>query len=222
MSTVFNALNTNENWIGWDISVLKITPEDTFSARASFISLESITEIYSSSFRYTNSAIVTSKFNAGYFSKIPERSYDVNLLKVKVPFNYNPITKTYGVTTPLATAVTTTISKTDEETTEDFFLGENGSYVNTDNINPPIKDGLAAQFNASDLSLTTSTGVVTNWPNAVAGSNIKCVLGDGNYASPTSVNPAFAPKYGSGHSEQSPNGTYGVTFETTQKVKFIF
>jgi hypothetical protein len=220
-SNVFSGLNENQNWAGWDITVLKITPEDTFSARASFISLESITEIYSSSFRYTNSAIVTSKFNAGYFSKIPERSYDVNLLKVKVPFNYNPITKTYGVTTPLATAVTTTISKTDEETTEDFFLGENGSYVNTDNINPPIKDGLAAQFNASDLSLTTSTGVVTNWPNAVAGSNIKCVLGDGNYASPTSANSALAPKYGVGYSEQSPNGTYGVTFETTQKVKFI-
>ena len=220
-SNVFSGLNENQNWAGWDITVLKITPEDTFSARASFISLESITEIYSSSFRYTNSAIVTSKFNAGYFSKIPERSYDVNLLKVKVPFNYNPITKTYGVTTPLATAVATTISKTDEETTEDFFLGENGSYVNTDNINPPIKDGLAAQFNASDLSLTTSTGVVTNWPNAVAGSNIKCVLGDGNYASPTSANSALAPKYGVGYSEQSPNGTYGVTFETTQKVKFI-
>jgi len=218
-SNVFSGLNEDQNWAGWDITVLKITPEDTFSARASFISLESITETYSSSFRYTNSAIVTSKFNAGYFSKIPERSYDVNLLKVKVPFNYNPITKTYGITTPLAPTITTTISKTDGETTEDFFLGENGNYANADNVNPPIKNGLAAQFDASNPSLTTSLGEVTSWPNTVAGSTIKCVLGDGTYTNPAGT--AARPKYGSSHSEQSPNGNYGVTFETTQKVKFI-
>lgn len=221
-SSNFTSLSENENWLGWDVSILKITPEDTFSSRASFVSLESITEIYSSSFRYTNSAIITSKFNAAYFSKIPERSYDVQLLKVKVPSNYDPTTKTYGNTTPLTITETNTFKKTDKAITQDFFLGENNSYTNSDNTNPPIIDGLIAQFNASNPSLTTSAGVVTNWPNTVAGSTIKCVLGNGTYASPTSVNSALAPKYGSSHSEQSPNGTYGVSFTTDQRARFVY
>ena len=220
-SSNFLSLNENENWLGWDISVLKITPEDSYSSRASFISLESITEIYSSSFRYTNSAIVTSKFNAAYFSKIPERSYDVKLLKVKVPANYDPITKTYGNTTPLSITATNSFAKTDKVITTDFFVGENNVYTNSDNVNPPITDGLIAQFDASNPSLTTtSAGAVTNWPNTVAGSTIKCVLGNGTYASPNGS--AERPTYGSSYSEQSPNGSYGVSFTTTQKAKFVY
>ena len=44
-SSNFTSLSENENWLGWDVSILKITPEDTFSSRASFVSLETITEI---------------------------------------------------------------------------------------------------------------------------------------------------------------------------------
>ena len=219
-SSKFLSLNENENWLGWDISVLKISPEDTYSSRVSFISLESITEIYSSSFRYTNSAIVTSKFNAAYFSKIPERSYDVKLLKVKVPANYDPVTKTYGNTTPLSITETNSFKKTDKVITTDFFIGENNSYANSDNVNPPITDGLIAQFDASNPSLTTSTGAVTSWPNTVAGSTIKCILGDGTYASPAGT--TARPTYGSSYSEQSPNGNYGVSFTTSQKVRFVY
>ena len=219
-SSKFLSLNENENWLGWDISVLKISPEDTYSSRVSFISLESITEIYSSSFRYTNSAIVTSKFNAAYFSKIPERSYDVKLLKVKVPANYDPVTKTYGNTTPLSITETNLFKKTDKVITTDFFIGENNSYANSDNVNPPITDGLIAQFDASNPSLTTSTGAVTSWPNTVAGSTIKCILGDGTYASPAGT--TARPTYGSSYSEQSPNGNYGVSFTTSQKARFVY
>ena len=222
MSTVFNALNTNENWIGWDISVLKITPEDTYSSRSSFIHLESITEIYSSSFRYTNSAVVTSKFNAAYFSRIPERAYDVKLLKVKVPSNYDPLTKTYGESVPRTITATNTFSKTDKSVTVDYFIGENNVYANTSDTTPPITDGLYAQFDAKNPSLTASAGIVTSWPNSVAGSLVKCVLGDGSYAAPNGTTPTTKPKYGgSNYSEQSPNGNYGVSFLTTQYVKFI-
>lgn len=219
-SSNFTSLSENENWLGWDISVLKITPENTFSSRASFVSLESITEIYSSSFRYTNSAIITSKFNAAYFSKIPERSYDVQLLKVKVPSNYDPISKTYGNGTPLTITENNIFKKTDKAVTQDFFLGENNSYTNSDNTNPPIIDGLIAQFSASNPSLTTSAGAVTSWPNTVAGSTIKCVLGNGTYASP--AGSTGKPTYGASYSEQSPNGNYGVSFTTVQKAKFVY
>lgn len=218
MSSIFASLNTDDNWLGWDISVLKVTPEDTFSSRGSFVSLESITEIYSSSFRYTNSAIVTSKFNAAYFSRIPERAYDVKLLKVKVPSNYDPITKTYGNITPITINATNTFTKTDKLITTDFFLGENNSYINTDNNNPPITDGLIAQFDANVA--TASGGTVNGWNNTVAGSTIKCILGDGTYASPVGTN--YKPSKGVGVSEQSPNGTYGVSFTTTQWARFVY
>jgi hypothetical protein len=221
MSTVFNALNTNENWIGWDISILKITPEDTYSSRSSFINLESITEIYSSSFRYPNSAVVTSKFNAAYFSRIPERAYDVKLLKVKVPSNYDPLTKTYGESIPRTITATNTFSKTDKSVTVDYFIGENNVYANTSDITPPITDGLYAQFDASNASLTTAAlGVVTSWPNSVAGP-VKCVLGNGTYALPNGSTTATKPTKGGIYSETSPNGTSGVSFLTTQYVKFI-
>ena len=218
MSTVFNALNTNENWIGWDISVLKITPEDTYSSRSSFINLESITEIYSSSFRYPNSAVVTSKFNAAYFSRIPERTYDVKLLKVKVPSNYDPLTKTYGESVPRTITATNTFSKTDKAVTVDYFIGENNVYANTSDTTPPITDGLYAQFDANVA--TATAGTVVTWNNSVAGSPVKCILGDGSYASP--VGTTGKPTKGSGFSETSPNGSsYGVSFTISQKVKFI-
>ena len=40
--------------------------------------------------------MVYSKFDAEFFSRIPARSYDTNLLKIKVPNNYHPIRKSYG------------------------------------------------------------------------------------------------------------------------------
>jgi hypothetical protein len=40
--------------------------------------------------------MVFSKFDARYFSDIPKRSYKVRLLKVKIPTNYDPISKTYS------------------------------------------------------------------------------------------------------------------------------
>mgnify|MGYP001562752550 CR=1 FL=1 len=43
---------------------------------------------------------MSSLFDAEYFSQIPTRTYDVELLKVKVPSNYNPITKRYDESVP--------------------------------------------------------------------------------------------------------------------------
>ncbi|NBW18452.1 MAG: host specificity protein J, partial [Caulobacteraceae bacterium] len=56
---------------------------------------DSITEVYSDRFVYPDAALVFSKFDARYFNEIPSRSYNVRLLKVKVPINYDPITKNY-------------------------------------------------------------------------------------------------------------------------------
>ena len=84
------------NQIGWVIDVQQITLEGTNSALQSAANLHSITEYYSDRFCYPEVAGVLSRFDARYFSDVPTRSYKVRLLKVKIPINYDPITKTYN------------------------------------------------------------------------------------------------------------------------------
>lgn len=83
------------NQIGWAIDITKITLESTTSSLVSNTEVLSITEVYSDRFVYPDSALVFSKFDARYFNEIPSRTYKMRLLKVKIPVNYNPITKTY-------------------------------------------------------------------------------------------------------------------------------
>jgi hypothetical protein len=85
-----------QNQIGWAIDVTKITLENTSSTLVSKTKVGSITEVYSDRFTYPDAALVYSKFDARYFSDIPSRSYKVRLLKVKIPVNYDPISKTYN------------------------------------------------------------------------------------------------------------------------------
>jgi predicted phage tail protein len=56
----------------------------------------SVAEIIYDRLRYPNSAIVGVKISSDYFSSIPSRAYDVNLLKVRVPSNYTPRSPTGG------------------------------------------------------------------------------------------------------------------------------
>jgi hypothetical protein len=85
-----------ENQIGWAIDITKVTLESTTSSLVSNTEVLSITEVYSDRFVYPDAALVFSKFDARYFSDIPSRTYKMRLLKVKVPVNYDPITKTYN------------------------------------------------------------------------------------------------------------------------------
>ena len=59
-----------------------------------------MTEVYGNTFIYPNSAIVSSRFSAEYFSAIPARAYDTYGLLVNVPANYDPLKKTYATTGP--------------------------------------------------------------------------------------------------------------------------
>lgn len=83
------------NFLGWEIRVLRVTAESTDSRSVSITYIDSLTEIYKSVFCYPNSAIVAQNFSAEYFSQIPARAFDVRLLKVRIPNNYDPIKKTY-------------------------------------------------------------------------------------------------------------------------------
>ena len=81
---------------GWRIKIIRLTPESLTSYLKSVTHVDSLVEIYGTKLRYPYSAMVYSKFNAEFFSQIPQRSYDTKLLKVKIPNNYDPIKKTYG------------------------------------------------------------------------------------------------------------------------------
>ncbi|OOF68277.1 host specificity protein J [Rodentibacter caecimuris] len=55
----------------------------------------SYTEIIDTEFTYPNTALIGVKFDSEYFSNIPNRTYDVKGIKVKVPSNYDPKTRQY-------------------------------------------------------------------------------------------------------------------------------
>jgi putative tail protein len=93
-----NTSNTvDDDFIGWEIKIIRTTPESTSSSVRNQTLIDSITEIYIDVFLYPNSSIVRSRFSAEFFAQLPERAFDTRLLKVKVPTNYNPIKKTYGI-----------------------------------------------------------------------------------------------------------------------------
>lgn len=79
----------------WDIRVRRITEDNTDLKIQNKTFWDSYTEIIDTKLRYPNSAIAHIKFNAESFDGIPTRGYDMKLLKVKVPSNYNPETRAY-------------------------------------------------------------------------------------------------------------------------------
>lgn len=84
-----------KNFIGWEIRIARLTPDSIRSSLRNQTYIESITEIYGHTFTYPFCSIVKSKFDAEFFQQVPSRAFHTNLLKVKIPSNYHPITKTY-------------------------------------------------------------------------------------------------------------------------------
>jgi predicted phage tail protein len=79
----------------WDVRVRRITADSTSVALQNKTFFESYTEIIDGKFRYPNSAIIGIRIDSSQFNSIPRRSYDIKMLRVKVPNNYDPVTRTY-------------------------------------------------------------------------------------------------------------------------------
>lgn len=56
----------------------------------------SYTEVIDTEFTYPNTALIGVKFDSEYFGSIPNRTYDLLGIKVKIPSNYNPRTRQYS------------------------------------------------------------------------------------------------------------------------------
>lgn len=79
----------------WIIKVTRLTADSGSSSLQNKTYLSSVTTIFNEKFRYPGTAYVAISLDAEQFSSIPSRAYDVKLLKIKVPSNYDPIARTY-------------------------------------------------------------------------------------------------------------------------------
>lgn len=80
----------------WDIRIRRLTEDSIQTNLQNKTILDTQTEIIDSKLSYPNSAIVAVSVDASQFSSIPTRSYDLKLLRVQVPTNYDPVTRAYS------------------------------------------------------------------------------------------------------------------------------
>jgi hypothetical protein len=73
----------------------ELTPTGDFKTNLS-VGVQAVTEIIDAELRYPNSAYSTCRFDARSFSSVPSRTFDVKMLKIKVPENYDAEAKTYS------------------------------------------------------------------------------------------------------------------------------
>lgn len=79
----------------WNIRVRRITEDSTEIDKQNKTFWDNYTEIVEAKLRYPNSALVSTRFDAASFQGVPTRAYDMKLLKVQVPVNYDPETRVY-------------------------------------------------------------------------------------------------------------------------------
>lgn len=79
----------------WDIRVIRDTADSATSTLQNKTVFDTYAEITEEKFSHPNSACVGLGIDAEQFSTIPTRGYDVKLLRVKIPSNYDPVTREY-------------------------------------------------------------------------------------------------------------------------------
>jgi len=80
----------------WDIRLRRLTADSTQSNLRNATWWDSYTEIIDSKLRYPNSALCALAVDAEQFRAIPRRGYDIKGLKVRIPSNYDPVTRAYS------------------------------------------------------------------------------------------------------------------------------
>lgn len=80
----------------WTVSVARITADATTTRVSDDFFFKAITGIIDRSFRYPNTALIGIKLGAENFSSVPRVAVELYGLKIKVPTNYNPESRTYA------------------------------------------------------------------------------------------------------------------------------
>jgi predicted phage tail protein len=80
----------------WDVRLNRLTPDAVSQNVVNKIYFHSLISLVDLKLSYPNTAIFAGSFDARQFSAIPDVTYHLDLLKVKVPLNYNPVTRVYA------------------------------------------------------------------------------------------------------------------------------
>ncbi|QDE83320.1 host specificity protein J [Myxococcus xanthus] len=82
----------------WDIRVRRLTADSTQANLQNKTLWKSYATLIDEKLSYPNSALVALQVSAHQFQAVPTRSYRIRGLKVRVPSNYNPLTREYSGT----------------------------------------------------------------------------------------------------------------------------
>jgi predicted phage tail protein len=80
----------------WDVRLVRLTEDSASQTLQNKTFFEAYTEIVDGKLRYPNSAVIALKVDASQFSSVPVRGYDMKLLRVRIPTNYDPVTRSYN------------------------------------------------------------------------------------------------------------------------------
>ncbi|CAG9177785.1 host specificity protein J [Cupriavidus pampae] len=81
---------------GWSVRVRRLTPNANSQTIADTTIIQSITDVIDGKLRYPNSAIVGLQIDARQFNNIPSRAFDMRGRIIRVPSNYDPLTRNYA------------------------------------------------------------------------------------------------------------------------------
>ncbi|KFK98138.1 phage tail protein [Serratia sp. Ag1] len=80
---------------GWQIRARRITADSSTARVTDAMTVEAITEVIDAKLRYPNTALLFIEFDAKQFPNIPKISCKPKMAIIRVPDNYDPVTRTY-------------------------------------------------------------------------------------------------------------------------------
>ena len=81
---------------GWTIRVRRITPNSTSEYISDKMYVDALTEVIDLKLSYPNTAMLGLQYDAETFSNVAKISVDLKGVKLQVPSNYDPVTRTYA------------------------------------------------------------------------------------------------------------------------------
>lgn len=79
----------------WQVRIRRVTPNANSSTIADTTTVVSLTEVIDAKLRYPNCALAAVQVDASQFQSVPARAYRIWGRIIRVPSNYDPLTRTY-------------------------------------------------------------------------------------------------------------------------------
>ena len=79
----------------WRVRLTRLSEDSIDSSVSNDVFLDAYTEITKTKLAYPNSALVATRIDSSQFNSIPNRSYLIDGLYIRVPSNYDPVNRTY-------------------------------------------------------------------------------------------------------------------------------